>query len=85
MVFSCQRMQKSQMMSAKRLDLCRSEVSRPPLTSSMILPYIIENQWVNTGTALFIITPFKQSVSYLIEKNREKEEVLSGRTQRFGQ
>lgn len=80
MVLASQQMQKLQTMSAKRLDLCRSEVSRPPLTSSMILPCIIENQWVNTGTALFIIIPFKQSVPYLIEENREKEEVLSGRT-----
>lgn len=46
------------------------------LTISMIfLPYIIENKQINTGTALFIITLFKQ-----IEANREREEVLSGKT-----
>lgn len=71
MVLSCQRMQKSQRMSAKRLDVCRSEVSRPPLTSSMILLYIIEDQWVNTGTALFIIT-FLRKVSPSLWRKIEK-------------
>lgn len=68
------------MMLAKRLDLCGSELSRPPLTISMALRYIIENQWVNTGTALFSIAFFKQTVSWIIEENQGKEEVLRGRT-----
>lgn len=33
------------------------------LASSMILPYLMESQSVNTGTALFIITLFKKSIS----------------------
>lgn len=40
-----------------------SELSRPPMTISMISPYIVGNQWVSTGTALFSMTLFVSKLS----------------------